>query len=145
MSSTSGRYTDAQPGAHRDRAPWVAGFAVFGGSMMIVIGIFQVVVGLTAIFEDSFYMLSDDYLFGFNVRTWGWIHLALGVIVAIGGAAVLAGQAWARRLGIILAAISAVANFVFLPYYPLWSMLIIAADIAVIWALTKYERGEPAY
>lgn len=121
---------------------WVTGFAVFGGSMMMVIGVFQIVVGLTAIFEDTFYVLADNYLFGFDVRTWGWIHLALGALVAAGGIAVLAGQVWARVLGIVLAAVSAVANFLFLPYYPLWSMLIIATDIAVIWALTRYGRNE---
>ncbi|WP_344510272.1 DUF7144 family membrane protein [Dactylosporangium maewongense] len=132
MSTTS--TTDRQSG-------WVTGFAVFGGSMMVVIGIFQIVVGLTAIFEDTFYVLTDNYLFGFNVETWGWIHLALGVVVAAGGVGVLAGQVWARVLGIILAAISAIANFLFLPYYPLWSMLIIAADVAVIWALTKNDRN----
>ncbi|MEV8513135.1 hypothetical protein [Dactylosporangium sp. NPDC051484] len=121
---------------------WVTGFAVFGGSMMIVIGIFQIVVGLTAIFQHTFYMLTENYLFGFNVIAWGWIHLALGVLVALGGGAVLAGQLWGRVLGIVLASLSAVANFLFLPYYPLWSMLIIAADVAVIWALTRYGRDE---
>ncbi|UWP83974.1 DUF7144 family membrane protein [Dactylosporangium fulvum] len=133
---------DTTSSSMRQRSRWVTGFAVFGGSMMIVIGIFQIVVGLTAIFEDTFYVLSDNYLFGFDVSTWGWIHLALGVIVAAGGVGVLAGQVWARVLGIVLAALSAVANFLFLPYYPLWSMLIIAADVAVIWALTKYGRDE---
>ncbi|WP_433057236.1 DUF7144 family membrane protein [Dactylosporangium sp. CS-033363] len=121
---------------------WVTGFAVFAGSMMIVVGIFQVVVGLTALFERTFYILADSYLFGFNVVAWGWIHLALGVLVAIGGGAVLAGQLWGRVLGIVLASLSAIANFLFLPYYPLWSMLIIAADVAVIWALTRYGRDE---
>jgi len=121
---------------------WVTGFAVFGGSMMLVIGIFQIVVGLTAIFEDTFYVLADNYLFGFDISTWGWIHLALGVLVAAGGIAVLAGQIWARVLGIVLASLSAIANFLFLPYYPLWSMLIIATDVAVIWALTRYSRDE---
>jgi hypothetical protein len=124
------------------RSPWVTGFAVFAGSMMLVIGIFQIVVGLTALFERTFYVLADNYIFGFNVNTWGWIHLALGVLVAIGGGAVLAGQLWGRVLGIVLASLSAVANFLFLPYYPLWSMLIIAADVAVIWALTRYGRDD---
>ncbi|WP_433215920.1 DUF7144 family membrane protein [Dactylosporangium sp. CS-047395] len=121
---------------------WVTGFAVFAGSMMIVVGIFQVVVGLTALFERTFYILADSYIFGFNVVAWGWIHLALGVLVAAGGGAVLAGQLWGRVLGIVLASLSAIANFLFLPYYPLWSMLIIAADVAVIWALTRYGRDE---
>ncbi|UWZ38052.1 hypothetical protein Drose_07255 [Dactylosporangium roseum] len=133
---------DTTSSSMRQRSRWITSFAVFGGSMMIVIGIFQIVVGLTAIFEDTFYVLSDNYLFGFDVSTWGWIHLALGVIVAAGGVGVLVGQVWARVLGIVLAALSAVANFLFLPYYPLWSMLIIAADVAVIWALTKYGRDE---
>ena len=121
---------------------WVTGIAMFGGSMMVVIGIFQIVVGLTAVFQDSFYVLTDNYLFGFDVRTWGWIHLILGILVAAAGVGILAGQTWARVVGIVLAALSAIANFLFLPYYPLWSMLIIATDIAVIWALTKYGRDE---
>jgi hypothetical protein len=121
---------------------WVTGLAVFAGSMMIVVGIFQIVVGLTAIFERAFYILADSYLFGFNVVAWGWVHLALGVLVLLGGGAVLAGQLWGRVLGIVLASLSAIANFLFLPYYPLWSMLIIAADVAVIWALTRYGRDE---
>ncbi|WP_433613988.1 DUF7144 family membrane protein [Dactylosporangium sp. CA-139114] len=126
---------------HR-QSRWVTGFAVFGGSMMLVVGIFQIIVGLTAIFERTFYILADSYLFGFNIVAWGWVHLALGVIVALGGGAVLAGRFWGRVLGIVLASLSAVANFVFLPYYPLWSMLIIAADVAVIWALTRYGHDE---
>ncbi|WP_433084058.1 DUF7144 family membrane protein [Dactylosporangium sp. CA-052675] len=126
---------------HR-QSRWVTGFAVFGGSMMLVVGIFQIIVGLTAIFERTFYILADSYLFGFNIVAWGWVHLTLGVIVALGGGAVLAGRLWGRVLGIVLASLSAVANFLFLPYYPLWSMLIIAADVAVIWALTRYGRDE---
>lgn len=121
---------------------WVTGLALFAGSMMIVAGIFQIVVGLTAILQHGFYVLTENYLFSFNVGAWGWIHLALGVLVAAGGVAVLAGQVWGRVLGVVLAALSAIANFLFLPYYPLWSMLIIAADVAVIWALTRYGRDE---
>jgi hypothetical protein len=114
----------------------------FGGSIMLVIGIFQIVVGLTAIFERAFYILADGYLFGFDVIGWGWVHLALGVLLLLGGGAVLAGQLWGRVLGIVLAALSAIANFLFLPYYPLWSMVIIAADVAVIWSLSRYGREE---
>ncbi|MFI5907041.1 hypothetical protein [Dactylosporangium sp. NPDC051541] len=114
----------------------------FGASLMLVIGIFQVVVGLTAIFQRAFYILAGSYLFGFSVVGWGWVHLALGVLLLLAGGAVLAGQLWGRVVGIVLASLSAIANFLFLPYYPLWSMLIIAADVGVIWSLTRYGREE---
>jgi hypothetical protein len=96
--------------------------------------------GLVAIFENEFYVQTRNYLFQFDATTWGWIHLVLGLLVAFAGWGLLSGQTWARVVGITLAALSATANFLFLPYYPFWSLLIIAVDIFVIWALTAHGR-----
>ena len=72
---------------------------------------------------------------------WGWIHLILGIVVALAGFYVLSGRLWARIIGITMALFSAIANFFFIPYYPVWSVLIIALDVFVIWALATY-RGD---
>jgi hypothetical protein len=81
--------------------------------------------------------VTKNYTFDLDVTAWGWIHLLLGIVVALSGFALLAGRAWAAVVAIVLAVISAVANFFFIPYYPFWSLLVIGLDIWVIWALTR--------
>jgi hypothetical protein len=116
------------------------GFIVFAGVMMILAGGFQTLAGLVALFEDEFYVRTPNYLLEFDATSWGWIHLLLGLLVLFAGFAVLQGQVWGRTIGVILATLSALVNFAFIPYYPFWSLLIIAVDIFVIWALTAHGR-----
>ena len=116
------------------------GFAIFAGVMMIMAGGFQAITGLVAIFENEFYVPTRNYILQFDVTTWGWIHLLLGLVVLFAGIGVLSGQTWARAVGITLASLSALANFAFIPYYPVWSLVIIALDVFVIWALAAHGR-----
>ncbi|HEX6148252.1 DUF7144 family membrane protein [Nocardioides sp.] len=116
------------------------GFITFAGVMMIMTGAFQALVGLVAIAQDDFYVTTPNYIFEFDPTTWGWIHVILGIVVVAGGFGVLAGQTWGRVVGIVLALGSALTNFAFIPYYPFWSMLIIALDVFVIWALAAHGR-----
>ena len=117
---------------------WAFGLAAFAGAVMLMVGIFQAFSGLAAIFEDEFFVVGANYAFDLDVTAWGWIHLILGVVVAFAGISVYSGATWARSVGIVLAILSAVANFFFIPYYPVWAVLIIALDVAVIWALAVY-------
>jgi hypothetical protein len=110
---------------------------MFAGILMIVIGIFEAFQGLVAILDDSFFVVTENYVFDLDVTAWGWIHLLLGLLVLFGGYALMAGRTWGRILGLVLATLSAVANFAFIPYYPFWSLLMIALAIWVIWALTS--------
>jgi hypothetical protein len=91
-----------------------------------------------AIFENEFYVATRNYLYQLDATTWGWIHLLVGVLVAIGGWGLLSGRTWARALAITLAVLSAVANFAFIPYYPFWSLLVIVLDVVVIWAVAAH-------
>jgi hypothetical protein len=116
------------------------GFTVFAGVMMIMSGGFQAIAGLVAIFENEFYATTRNYILQFDVTTWGWIHLLFGLLVLFAGFAVLSGKTWGRVIGIILASVSALANFAFIPYYPIWSLVIIALDVFVIWALAAHGR-----
>jgi hypothetical protein len=131
---SAGRAAEATSG-------WAVGFILFAAIMMIMIGVFQAIAGLVAIFENEFYVATRSYLFQFDATTWGWIHLIAGVIIAFAGWGLLSGRTWARVVGIILAVLSAIANFAFLPYYPFWALIIITLDVLVIWALAAHGRA----
>jgi hypothetical protein len=117
---------------------WAVGFILFAAIMMIMAGIFQAIQGLVGIFENEFYVATRNYLFQFDATTWGWIHLIGGLIVALAGWGLLSGRTWARTVAIIVAVLSAIANFLWIPYYPFWSLLIITLDIFVILAVAAH-------
>jgi len=118
------------------------GFILFAAIMMIMAGVFQAIQGLIGIFENEFYVTTRNYLFKFDATTWGWIHLLVGLLVAFAGWGLFSGRTWARTVAIILAVLSAISNFLWIPYYyyyyPFWSLLIITLDIFVIWAVAAH-------
>ena len=116
---------------------WAAAGATFAAVLMLMIGIFQGIAGLVAIFNDEFFVITENYTFDLDVTAWGWIHLLLGVLLVFAGWALFSGRVWAGMLAIVLAVLSAIANFFFIPYYPFWSILIIALAVWVIWSLTR--------
>jgi hypothetical protein len=116
---------------------WVVGGLTFAGTMMILIGFFHAINGLAAIFEDEFFVAAANYAFDLDVTAWGWIHLIFGIALVVTGYFLFAGRSWAAIVAIAMAMLSAVANFFYVPYYPFWSLLVIALDIWVIWALTR--------
>lgn len=121
-------------------SPWAAGYAAFAGVVLVVIGIFQAIAGLVAIIDDNFYVVGPEYIFQFDTTSWGWVHLILGIIVLVSGFGIFSGNVAARTVGVIVAALSGVAAFMWLPWYPVWGIIIIALDVAVIWALTMHGR-----
>ncbi len=125
----------------REPSGWAVGGVIFAGCMMIMIGTFGVLEGLAAIIKDSFFVVGANYAYKVDVTTWGWVHLILGAVVVLAGFYVFTGSLWARIIGIVLAIFSAIANFLFIPYYPFWTILIIALDAFVIWALAAHGRA----
>lgn len=120
---------------------WASGVATFGGAIMILAGAFQAATGLVALISNELFVETPRYVFRLDVTTWGWVHLLLGILVVLAGCAVLAGRTWGVVVGVIMAVVSAAANFAFIPYYPFWSLLIIALDVLVVWALLTYREG----
>jgi len=116
---------------------WAVGGITFAGTMLILIGIFQALAGLVAIFDDTFFIVTPNYTFDLDVSAWGWVHLILGALLIVTGWGIFTSKAWAAVGGIFLAVLSAIANFFFIPYYPFWSILEIALAVWVIWALTR--------
>ena len=141
-TSSSPDLTVPRQGARRAPAPtgWV-GWIVFAGVMLVMIGTFHVIQGLVALFKDEYYLVTDSGLtVSVDYTAWGWTHLIGGVIVFAAGLGLFAGQTWARVTGVIVAVLSAVLNFGFLAAYPVWSSLVIAMDVFVIYALTAHGR-----
>jgi hypothetical protein len=133
-----------RPPAHAARTGWAVGLSLFAGVMMIIGGVFNAMEGVVALARNEVYLLTPRYVFAFDLTTWGWIHIILGIIVLAAGVGVVTGQLWGRVVGITIAALIMLANFAFVPYYPLWSLLLIALNAFVIWALCVYNRETAA-
>ena len=116
------------------------GWTFFAALMMILLGIWWALAGLAEILKDNIFVLTQEYVFKFNVTTWGWIHLLLGFVVVLAGMALFQGAVWARTVGVILAVVSGLIGFAWLPWYPVWGIIFITASVFVIWALTVHGR-----
>jgi hypothetical protein len=136
MSTTS---SPRQTGQHQYSGGAVAATATAGIFMMMV-GAMHLIQGLIALINDTFYVAGKEYVFQFDLTSWGWIHLVAGVVVAAAGLALFQGAVWARTVAVIVACLSILANFMWMPYYPLWSLTVIAFDVVVIWAVTAHGR-----
>src|SRR3954469_19274581 len=107
---------------------WALGFLFFAPPVMVMVGVLQFCQGFAAIIKGDFYVVPPNYAYKLDPTVWGWIHLVLGILVVITGVFLSFGKPWARIVAIILALVSAVASFFFIPYYPIWSIIIIALD-----------------
>jgi hypothetical protein len=129
--------------SHSENA-WAEGIGIFAGAALLTVGIFQFLEGVAAAAKDDVFVSTRNYVYEFDLTTWGWIHIVVGILVALVGGAILVGKKWALVAGVVIAMVSALMNFVWLPYYPAWAILIIAFDIAVIWALSTM-LGRPRH
>ncbi|MGX1759225.1 DUF7144 family membrane protein [Streptomyces lydicus] len=114
----------------------VGGWTAFAAVLMIFGGAMAFLEGISAIAQDHLFVTTRNYVFSFNLTGWGWIHLILGIVILLAGVALLAtGAMWARVIGVILAGLGALANFLWIPHYPFWAIVLVAIDIFIIWAL----------
>jgi len=116
---------------------WAIGGMTFAASLLVLVGCFQAITGLAAILNDDFFVVTRSYAFNLDTTAWGWIHLIIGIAVGLTGFALFVGRTWAAVTALFLAMLSALASFFFIPYYPWWSLLVIALDAWVIWSLTR--------
>ena len=136
---TSRPYSD--PPLSKGKAAWSVGLTALAGILLVMAGVFGFLQGIAAVAKGAFFVSTPHNTYSLSVGAWGWIHLIIGIVAVVTGVALLAGRTWARIVGIILAFLSAISNFMFIPYYPLWAISIIVLDVAVIWALTNYDRA----
>jgi hypothetical protein len=109
----------------------------FAATVMVLAGILQIFQGIAGIAKDNIYVSTPNYTLRFDTTAWGWIHLIIGIVVAVTGFFVFTRAPWARFVGIGLVAVQAFSNFFFVPYYPFWAITLVAIDIFVIWALAS--------
>ena len=117
---------------------WAVGWTAFAGIMMIMLGGWWIIAGIVGIANDDFYVVGEEWILEFSTTAWGWIHLILGIVILVAGFGLFAARTWARIVGVVVAAFAGLVAFSWLPWYPVWAILFIAASVAVIWALTAH-------
>lgn len=131
-----------QRGQEAPPAPtgWV-GWIFFAGIVMVLVGIFQIIAGVVALLNSGYYLVpASNLAVAVSYPVWGWVHLAVGIVILVTGFGVMTGQTWARVIGIVLAGLSAIVNLGFLAAFPAWSVIVIVLDVVVIYALAVHGR-----
>jgi len=116
---------------------WV-GWIYFAGFMMLLIGFFQSILGLTALLNNQFYLSLHGRLLVWNYTAWGWIHLIFGVIILLAGMSLFTGSTWTRVVAVILTTFNLMAQFAFVSVYPVWSIIMMVIDVLILYALTVH-------
>ncbi|MEU2040403.1 DUF7144 family membrane protein [Nocardia niwae] len=124
---------------HSVKQAVAAGTSIGAAVLLAAAGILSIFQGISAIAEDEVLVSGPNYTYKFSTTSWGWIHLVLGILIVIAAVGLMAGAMWARVIAVFLAALSILANFLWLPYYPWWSTVVIALDVVVIWAVTTWR------
>jgi hypothetical protein len=119
----------------------VIGWTVFAAVMLMISGIGGILEGIAQLARGRYFVTLPNYAYNLSVHSWGWIHLIAGIVVFLAGAALLADKTWARVVGVAFASASLFLNLVYLPFFPVWSIVLIALDAFVIWALLSPRRG----
>lgn len=135
--------SDRTPTSHNSgggtKQGFAAGTTIAAAIILMTVGVLQIFQGISALADDNFFVVGPEYVYQFDLTAWGWIHLIIGIVVVLVGLGLLTGATWARVSAIIIAALSIIANFLWIPWYPLWSILIIALDVVVIWAVSTWD------
>ncbi|WP_037568980.1 DUF7144 family membrane protein [Phaeacidiphilus oryzae] len=124
----------ADDGRHR---PWAEAGALLAAVLLLVQGVLGVLQGVAAVAKDDVYAVVGHYAFRFDLTAWGWIHIALGVLLFLTGLGVLRGTTWARVTAMVLAGLAVIANFMWLPYTPVWAVIGVGLGLMVIWSLSR--------
>ncbi|MCZ4510901.1 hypothetical protein O3Q52_22460 [Streptomyces sp. ActVer] len=138
--------THSAPSAAHDpqaaRRPWAHGLTAFAAVMLMIAGVLDIFRGVMGIAEDDVFVTTRDYVFAYDLTGWGWIHLILGAVAVLVSLGLFQASLWARVAGIAIAGFIIIANFLSLPYYPVWSIVMIAFSAFIIWALCVVRQDD---
>ncbi|MFI6124407.1 hypothetical protein ACIBCU_32445 [Streptomyces sp. NPDC051064] len=123
-----------------DNSDMISGVSLSAGAMLMLSGPLSILLGVTGIAHDTLFS-SPRYAYRFDLTAWGWLHLVIGLALVIAGVGILAGKSWGRGAGIALAGISLITQFMFIPYYPVWSIIVMTLDLIIVWVLSRLHPG----
>ncbi|WP_280261857.1 DUF7144 family membrane protein [Nocardia wallacei] len=126
----------AVPGTARSGSS-LSSWTIFSGVLLLIAGVMHLLTGIAAIAERAVFVVDEDEIFRISLTGWGWLHVVIAALLVIAGIGIVNGQTWGYLGGIVMAALSVLANFIFAPMYPFWALVIIAIDVLVIWALAR--------
>lgn len=122
------------------KAAWAGGLTLFAGVVLFLLGILGFLQGLSAVLKDGVFVASPDYVFAFDLTTWGWVHMLIGVAAMVVAGAVLTLRSWGLIAGIVIAGLSVVSNFLFVPQSTWWALVLIGLSVSLIWAFSEVIR-----
>lgn len=131
---TSATTTSSKAGRRRGEG---YGLVIFACVVLLTVGFFNLIDGIVAIARSHVFVANAHYVIG-DLRAWGWTALILGILQLLAGAGVMVGNQWARWTGVGLIVLSSIAQMFTIPGYPVWSLLILAANGVALWALCAY-------
>jgi hypothetical protein len=116
------------------------GWIGFASLMLAIAGIFHMIAGFVALFQEDVYALTPNYLFVFDYSQWGWIHILGGLLAFIAAGSLAQGHMYGRIVAVLVAMSSVVVNMAFVPIYPIWSLMMVVVGILVIWAVMVHGK-----
>jgi hypothetical protein len=134
------------PTHHRTTGAMAAatGLTLFAAVMLFISGVLAIFRGVMAIARDNVFVTTPNYVFKFDLTGWGWVHLILGALAVIVSIGLFMATTWARVLGVAIASLLIIANFLSIPYSPVWSLTLIALYGFTIWALCVAPKDTTA-
>ncbi|MET8577938.1 hypothetical protein [Streptomyces sp. NPDC005012] len=145
MAATDSAHSAPAPhdrSGHSAKQGWASGLTAFAAVMLLLLGLLNIFRGIMAVAEDDVFVTTPNYVFQFDLTSWGWIHLILGAVAVLLSMGLFKAATWARVAGVAIASLVVIANFLSLPYYPIWSVVMIAISGFVIWALCVVRRDD---
>ena len=119
------------------KAAWAGGLTLFAGFMLGLLGALEFFQGLSAVLNDDVFVAAPNYVFAFDLTTWGWIHMLIGVVAVVVAVGVFTIRTWGLIAGMVVAGLSMVANFLFVPQSNWWALVMIGLSVALIWAFSE--------
>lgn len=135
MSTPADKDVEGRP----SRQGFAAGTTFAAAVLLLTSAIVTVLQGIAAVAGDELLVVGYSYTYQFDLTAWGWVHIVVALVLAGVAVGLFSGAVWARAGAVVVVMVSIVVNFLWLPYYPLWSILIIALDIVVVWAVVTWD------
>ena len=139
MARSSSRSTTSTPSNAKQAV--AAGATIGTAALLGIVGVLAVLQGLAAILRGPTFVIGFEYVYKIDANGWGWIHLILGAAAIAVSVGLFTGKSWAAVAAIVVAGLSIILNFMWLPYYPWWSIIVIALDVFIIWSVGTWRQS----